>query len=346
MTLLIACGVLLAAALLIVTGLVSGYLRQQTLESSEAGLLRVDAVLVEAGNRSLLSVEAVLSDIASHVRLADVPRPDAIARDIGEAAVGAHLDRHVEATPQIAGVALVGADGAVIDRAGGWPSAEKAMRRNATISVALRTRIRGLESAIERAMVPAPGSRAVSSASFPVAAQGARLAGGGSAGSRSPIVPVGEFEGFYRDVPLGADGIISLVRRDGIVLAQFPRQPDAAREAADRRGPVLKAMLADIAQGIDRGRSPEWRVAHRVAACARRLPGRGGRQPQRGRGARSAGRARRLLFGAFAVCGALAIGADGLSDRAAVPHATTRCRRCAPRRSRSSTPASSPRRSC
>ena len=43
LTLLIACGVVLAVALLIVTGLVAGYLRQQTLESSEAGLLRVDA---------------------------------------------------------------------------------------------------------------------------------------------------------------------------------------------------------------------------------------------------------------------------------------------------------------
>ncbi|MGA8400026.1 MAG: hypothetical protein WB697_09055, partial [Stellaceae bacterium] len=83
MTLLIACGVLFAVALLVVTSLVTGYLRQQTLESSEAGLSRVDAVLVEAGNRSLLTVEAVLSDIASHVRLADVPQPDAIARDIG-----------------------------------------------------------------------------------------------------------------------------------------------------------------------------------------------------------------------------------------------------------------------
>ena len=124
LTLLIACGVVLATALLIVTTLVAGYLRQQTLASSEAGLSRLDAVLVEAGNRSLLGVETVLIDIASHIRLADVPRPDAIARDIGEAAVSLHLDRKVEAAPQIAGIALIGADGTPISRAGGWPAGE------------------------------------------------------------------------------------------------------------------------------------------------------------------------------------------------------------------------------
>ena len=43
-TLLVACGIVIAATLLIVTGLVAGYLRQQTLEASEAGLAHIDAV--------------------------------------------------------------------------------------------------------------------------------------------------------------------------------------------------------------------------------------------------------------------------------------------------------------
>jgi Kef-type K+ transport system membrane component KefB len=82
LTLLSGCGILLAAALLIVTGLVVGYLHARTLEASEAGLSRVGAVLVGTGNRSLLAVEAVLSDIASHIRIADTPDPDSAARDI------------------------------------------------------------------------------------------------------------------------------------------------------------------------------------------------------------------------------------------------------------------------
>src|SRR5215471_17475518 len=118
LTLLIACGVVLGVALLVVTGLVAGYLRQQTLESTKAGLSRLSAVLVEAGNRSLLGAEAVLSDIASHVRLADAENPGMLTRDLGEIAVAAHLDRVLEAAPHIAGLALIAADGTVVNRTG------------------------------------------------------------------------------------------------------------------------------------------------------------------------------------------------------------------------------------
>src|SRR5262249_46521588 len=82
LTLLIGCGAVLGVALLVVTGLVAGYLRQQTLESTKAGLSRLSAVLVEAGNRSLLGADTVLGDVASHVRLIDTKYPDALAHDL------------------------------------------------------------------------------------------------------------------------------------------------------------------------------------------------------------------------------------------------------------------------
>lgn len=250
LALLIGCGVLLAVALLIVTSLVTGYLRQQTLESSEAGLQRVDAVLVEAGNRSLLTVEAVLSDIASHIRLADLPRADAIARDIGEAAVGAHLGRHVEATPEISGIALIAADGTVVSRTGGWPSGEtNAAARDYFIAQATNS---GLESSIGAPIALENGGVRV----IPVAHK-LRTTSGGFAGLAVAVVPVSNFESLYRAVPLGDDGVISLMRRDGTILAQFPRQPDADQKPSAS----LLAALADGVQGIideDRGKSGQW----------------------------------------------------------------------------------------
>ena len=121
LTLLIGCGAVLGVALLVVTGLVAGYLRQQTLESTKAGLSRLSAVLVEAGNRSLLGADTVLGDVASHVRLIDTKYPDALAHDLAEAASATHLDRVLEAAPQIAGLALVTANGSVVSRTGAWP---------------------------------------------------------------------------------------------------------------------------------------------------------------------------------------------------------------------------------
>jgi signal transduction histidine kinase len=297
LTLLVACGILLAAALLIVTGLVASYLRQQTLESSEAGLSRLDSVLVEAGNRSLLRVEAVLSDIASHIRLADAPRPDAITRDIGEAAVVAHLDHKIEATPQISSIALIGADGTVISHTGGWPAAD--------VNIATSDYFTALESnkGLE-ASIGAPIDLDISGARAIPVAHKLRAADGEFAGLVVATVPVTDFESLYRAIPLGDEGVISLLRRDGTVLAQFPRQEGDGRTS----NAVVRTALADGAQGVfeeDVDENGQWYIdaiqplgdypvsvvvsssgAHALVAWSRQA----------------------TMFGAFALCGILTIG--------------------------------------
>jgi signal transduction histidine kinase len=295
--LLVACGIVLAATLLIVTGLVAGYLRERTLEASEAGLSRIDAVLVEAGNRSLLGVEAVLSDIASHIRIAEAPTPDATAHNIAEAAVAAQLSRRVEAAPQIAGIALIGADGALISSTGGWPVGETNVAGRDYFA-ALRGNP-GLESAIG-----APVTLARDRAQVILVAHKLRTSGGTFAGLAVATVPVSDFEGLYRVVPLGADGVISLMRRDGTVLAQYP--PDGAGQITVTTG-VLAALI-DGVQGVfeeDRGAAGRWRINaiqpladYPVAV----LVSRSGEEALVGWSRQAA------MFGAFAVCGVMAIG--------------------------------------
>jgi signal transduction histidine kinase len=298
-TLLVACGIVLAATLLIVTGLVAGYLREQTLEASEAGLSRIDAVLVEAGNRSLLGVEAALSDIASHIRIAEAQTPDAVAHNIAEAAVAAQLSRRVEAAPQIAGIALIGADGALISSTGGWPAGETNVASRDYFA-ALRGNP-GLESAIG-----APVALARDRAPVIPVAHKLRTTGGQFAGLAVATVPVSDFEGLYRVVPLGDDGVISLMRRDGTVLAQYPPQPGGASQSAFATG--VLAALANGVQGVfeeDRGKAGRWRINaiqpladYPVAV----LVSRSGDRALVGWSRQAA------MFGAFAICGVIAIG--------------------------------------
>jgi len=298
LTLLIACGVVLAAALLIVTGLVADYLRQQTLASSEAGLSRVDAVLVEAGNRSLLGVEAMLSDITSHIRLAEVPRPDAIARDIGDAAAAINLGQKIGSAQEISALALVGPDGVVVSRAGGWPVSEGNIgQRDYFLALQKNS---GLEFAVGAPVALRQGGVSV----IPVAHK-LRAADGGFAGVAVAAVPVGDFENLYRAVPLGDDGVISLMRRDGTVLAQFPRGPDGRNRVPS--GSVM-ATLADGAQGVfeeDRDEQGQWYIdavqpladypVAIVVSCS-------------GAQALVAWSRQAAMFGAFAICGVLTIG--------------------------------------
>ncbi len=247
LTLLIACGIVLGVALLIVTGLVAGYLRQQTLESTKAGLSRLNSVLVEAGNRSLLGAEAVLSDIASRVRLADTERPETQARDLREAAAASHLDRVLEAAPQIAGLALISVDGTVVNRNGAWPAGDD--------NVAMRDYFVSLhENAASEAAIGAPIALRYDRPQVIPVAHKIRTNSGAFAGLAVAVLAASDFEGLYRVIPLGEGGVVSLMRRDGTVLAQFPRQ-----ETGDRTS--NKTVLMALANG-DQGVFEERRDKH------------------------------------------------------------------------------------
>jgi signal transduction histidine kinase len=252
LTLLIACGIVLGMALLVVTGLVAGYLREQTLESTKAGLAQLNAVLVEAGNRSLLGAEAVLSDIASHVRLTDTARPDVLTRDLGEAAAAARLDRVLEAAPQIAGLVLVAIDGTVVARTGAWPSADD--------NVALRDYFLSLQdNASLEAAIGAPLAFDNGRSRIIPVAHKLRTTGGAFAGLVVAALPVNDFEGLYRVIPQSEGGVVSLLRRDGTVLAQFPRQETDARTSNE----TVMMALANGDQGVveeNRDRRGEWYI--------------------------------------------------------------------------------------
>jgi hypothetical protein len=74
LSLLIACGTVLATRLLIVIGLVAGYLRRQTLQSSEAGLLCLDSVLVAKSAIAALVELGVGTWIAIRPPVEQLPR--------------------------------------------------------------------------------------------------------------------------------------------------------------------------------------------------------------------------------------------------------------------------------
>ncbi|MGH7093685.1 MAG: ATP-binding protein, partial [Stellaceae bacterium] len=72
------------------------------------------------------------------------------------------------------------------------------------------------------------------------------------------VIPAADFETFYGSVPLGAGGVISLVRRDGTVLAQYPAQ---SGPAGTKMTAMLTGSAADGTGKIsDRAGGGEWRI--------------------------------------------------------------------------------------
>lgn len=289
-TLLIASGIILVAAILIVTGVVAEHLREQAVATTEAGLTQLDAVLAEAGGRSLRAVDDALGDIARRTR-----SPDGLASEGADAlAVAALLRSKLDAVPGVVGLALADAGGNLVARAGNWPDGEA--------SVAARDYFTALRA--HPAVDVALGAPAAGPLPYVSVARALRGAHGEFAGIAVATIAAGEFDGFYRKVPLGADGIVSLVRRDGIVLAQYPPQPgELGRPIAGDR---LRAALAETSTGAvdDDRRDRQWRIATMQAIAgfpAVVVVSRGGDA------ALDDWSRQTLLFAAFAVCGAVAI---------------------------------------
>ncbi|HYM74268.1 MAG TPA: histidine kinase dimerization/phospho-acceptor domain-containing protein, partial [Stellaceae bacterium] len=297
-TLLIACGIILAAAILIVTGLVAGYLREQALAASEHGLTRLDAVLAETGDQVLHAADSVLSDLDNRLNRPGAAAIAEIGRTMAAPETGVLLDRLIEFTPQIGAVALLGPDGVTVRQAGAWPLGQSdAATRD--FFAALRTRPE-LDASVGTPFKTEPGAGLV----IPFARK-LRSDRGEFAGVVVVTVPASTFEQTYRAVPLGSDGAILLLRRDGVVLAQYPPQPDAIGKPIT--DPRLVAALADGGGAMieqDRSADREWRIAALRAFAGHPitvLVSRSGDQALVGWARQAA------MFGAFAVCGVIAI---------------------------------------
>jgi signal transduction histidine kinase len=252
-TLLVASGIVLASALLIVTGLIAGYLREQALRSSATGITRLDAAFAEAGRRSLRTVDAVLGGIADRLNQTGTATAEDVDRAMAHLELPALLGQQIEFTSQIGAIALIDASGSVINRAGEWPGAEGNVAERDFFTV-LRADP-DLVSFIGAPLLTANGGQVI-----PVARK-LRGIGDVFAGVAVATIPIGEFETFYRTVPLDVDGVVSLLRRDGLVLAQYPRQPNAVGKivASDQ---VLAALAAGTSGLIEEHSADtnQWRV--------------------------------------------------------------------------------------
>lgn len=298
LTLLIACGIVLAAILLIVTGLVVGYLREQTLDAAQAESMRLDAVLGESAERSLQSVLAVLADVTGRIPFPDISTPDEIARSMLTPAVVDHLDHRVAATDAIAGVGLIDPAGNLLRSAGDWPVGETNVAARDYFGV-LRTRT-GLDNYIGAPYAARDGSIVI-----PVAHK-LRGLGGVFGGLAVAAVPASHFESLYRVVPLDPSGIISLVRGDGAILAQYP--PRAGSEERVLAGSPVLAAIADGRGKVFAENSAgdgQWRITTvqpLPAFPAAVVISREGSQALIGWSRQAE------MFGAFVVCGLVTIG--------------------------------------
>jgi len=240
MTLLIAFGIVLITAILFATGIAANQLRQQALHTTESELGRIGSVIAETIDRSFNVVDAQLADIGDRVSRTGV----ADSASLGEAPTS-----HTKfgRFPSLSAVALLDGDGQVLEHSAAWP---------AVAGDALVAELRGQPDAASSIGAPIrdPQSGAFS---IPLVH---RIAGpqGAPAGAVVGMIPVSDFTDFFATVPLDQDAAITLLGRDGTMLARYPELSGAAPQIA--KSTDLDTIFADI-----------------TAIMARQVGGEGGR---------------------------------------------------------------------
>ncbi|MGC2415402.1 MAG: ATP-binding protein [Stellaceae bacterium] len=219
-TLLIASGIALITAIPIVTGIAANHLRDQALTMAASELARIDNVLAAASNRSLRVADARLAEVADQLSRAAAGDAARLREVVSAPEIGARLRGELGRSAPIDGIALIAADGVVLDHAGAWPAAELASRG---FVEALRT-----QPARASIVGAAIRDQQTGTVSIPLAH---RIDGPDTPlGAVVGMIPAVEFTSLFAAVPLAGDVVSMLLRPDGSILARYPEPPSTSAD--------------------------------------------------------------------------------------------------------------------
>jgi diguanylate cyclase (GGDEF)-like protein/PAS domain S-box-containing protein len=240
---LTACGLLLALTIALGTWAVLVELRNRALASAERELQNIVLVLAEQTDRAFQAIELVQKSVLDHVRDA------AIASDKDYARLLSGYDAHLMLRDKIAGlsyvdaVSIIDARGKLINFSRFWPP-RGFDASDRSYFTALKSDPQLTSYVSEPVRNRANGSWTIFLARKVTARNGRFL------GVVLGAVELAYFERYFESIALGPDSAIALFRSDGTLLARHPRRDDPGTSYA--AGPLLKTVLAGKTQGVGR----------------------------------------------------------------------------------------------
>ncbi|HZT87640.1 MAG TPA: ATP-binding protein [Stellaceae bacterium] len=295
-TLLIASGILLVAAILLVTGLVAGHLREEALASTQIELARINLVLAESNNDSVAMLDGLLKKLGEALRARARPSKPGDASWMAAKDVHELLVDRAAGISHVAAIELADVEGRVASSSRSWPVAAADISGRDYFNASKAGP--GTALFIGTAVSSAEGGPRVIPMARRVEGDGGQLLG---------VVyletPVADFEKFYATVPISDDASITLLRNDGTILARNGSAPPAIPATLARHIPVggRGEMIPDDGQAGENWKIQSIRALQNYPLAI--LVTRGGAK------ALAVWLHQAWLFGAFAVAGALVVAA-------------------------------------
>ncbi|HZT89146.1 MAG TPA: PAS-domain containing protein [Stellaceae bacterium] len=189
-------------------------LRHEAVESYKREAAHLGVAMAAQTSRSIESIDLVLRETVTRAQaLADTP--DEFQRLLATDSVRRYLERQVEHVPQLAAIAFVGADGRLVNLTRDGPVPQ--------IDVSDRDYFRHLRSHRDAELFFGSPAKGVLSPGWSLAAaRRVSAADGTFLGLAVGVIELDYLEGFYKTVSSGGGNGISLLRRDGTLLARFP----------------------------------------------------------------------------------------------------------------------------
>jgi len=212
---LIGGGILLIAAIVIGTAITVLDFRERALNNRERELENTVLLLARHFDRELRDFEAAQRDLVRRIERSDVASPEAFRRQLSGEVFHAHLRGVVEASSDVAGTSVFDAGGQLINSSEAWPVA--------ALNIADRSYFKAFAAdGHSQALQVAPANSRVSGGWTTVIARKVVGPNGQLLGVVSREIAPANLERFFAALALGGSSAISMLHRDGTMLARFP----------------------------------------------------------------------------------------------------------------------------
>ncbi len=234
--------VLCAAALVAAIGLGTGYLalqfRERALDLAERELSNTALLLSRHFDQQLSDLQHVHDDVVANMRVNGVDTADQFEKMMSLLSAHEMLRTRLAALPHVGGLNLFNAEGWLINSSEMWPVPD--------LNVRDRRYFRELTSGkptpdviVEPAVSRVTGKWTTLFARKIVDGNGAII------GFSSRGVEPSQFEDFVASLALNGDTIISMIHRDGTVIARYPKDDGAVGKSVAGLRPFQKALTLD-----------------------------------------------------------------------------------------------------
>jgi diguanylate cyclase (GGDEF)-like protein len=244
--LLVGCGLLIGIAFAVTTGWYILATRQATIEDAAREMRNDSLMLAEEQDRLLQAVASVQHGLVAHMRELGIDTPEKFEQTMASPSVRENLRERIAGLPYISSLGLLTANGRLLNRSRTLPGA--------AINDANRDFVRaltgpdGLPDFISEPAVSQSSGQWVIFLSRRFDAPDGTLIG-----VVLSTIEINYFEQFYARLPLTGGGAFALYRRDGILLARYPRLDGViGKSYADK--PSFQAVSTALATG--QGRAP------------------------------------------------------------------------------------------